>query len=327
MKTLKIIIILPLIILTISGILTAQSTGSAGNLSAQDEVNSKTEENVIYGMHGGLALLMDIFHPENSNGYGIIMIPGSGWHQPLSFDAKPLSKRNGYQTNVIGKLQLLKGGYTLFIINHRSAPVFRYPAAVEDARRAVQFIRYHARKYEIDSTKIGAIGHSSGGHLVNMLGTMDDIKDSGSEGTIDQKSAKVQAVVSLSAPTDLVKASSEKKSDIGAISSFLGTHIFDFFNSANSELSLFSEASPTTHVTSDDAPFLIVHGRLDEVVPFDQAEVFKEKLHKKNVPVKLIIRDKGNHILRNSDTNEIDNTLYYEEVVRFFDRYLQNKNP
>ena len=42
-----------------------------------------TETNVVYGMISGLALLMDVHHPDVSNGYGLIHISGSGWTAPL----------------------------------------------------------------------------------------------------------------------------------------------------------------------------------------------------------------------------------------------------
>ena len=47
----------------------------------------KVEKNVVYGMYSGLGLLMDVYQPENPNGYGIIHIAGSGWSRPLSLDA------------------------------------------------------------------------------------------------------------------------------------------------------------------------------------------------------------------------------------------------
>jgi acetyl esterase/lipase len=95
----------------------------------------RIESNVIYGMYSGLALLMDVYYPEKPNGYGVVFIAGSGWHAPQEYSAEPLSK--GPQ----GKLyapRLTAAGYTVFSISHRAAPRFRYPAAVEDARRAVR---------------------------------------------------------------------------------------------------------------------------------------------------------------------------------------------
>jgi hypothetical protein len=46
---------------------------SSGSLLAEH-----IETNVVYGMYSGLALLMDVHHPDKPNGYGIVFIPGSG---------------------------------------------------------------------------------------------------------------------------------------------------------------------------------------------------------------------------------------------------------
>ena len=300
---------------------------NTSSLPAQEKATSKIESKVIYGMHSGLALLMDIYQPIKPNGYGIVVIPGSGWHQLLSYDAKPLNDNPWYLTNIIGTNNLLKNGYTLFVINHRSAPVFRFPAAVEDAQRAVQFVRQNADKYKINSNKIGALGHSSGGHLVNMLGTKDDISNSKSESLIEQESSRAQAVVSLAAPTDFVKFSSGTEGDLGAVSSFVGTHLPAWRgpnNPVKVEYSLYAEASPITFVSNDDPPFLIVHGDIDNVVPFSQAEVFLKKLNENNVDAKLIIMEKGNHALGIGESRDINSEAYFDEMVKFFNDHLRN---
>ena len=134
-------------------------------LKAQPELNAKkVERNVVFGMYSGLALVMDIYYPKKPNGYGIVHISGSGWTKPLSLDAQMLN----HQSHIKYEAEaLLNAGYTLFGINHRAVPRFLYPAAVEDAQRAVRFIRFNADKYDINPDKIGAIGGSSGGHLVS----------------------------------------------------------------------------------------------------------------------------------------------------------------
>ena len=48
--------------------------------------DSRVEKNVVYGMYSGLALLMDVHHPEKPNGYGLVLIPGSGWHTSQAYD-------------------------------------------------------------------------------------------------------------------------------------------------------------------------------------------------------------------------------------------------
>jgi acetyl esterase/lipase len=88
------------------------------------------EANVIYGMYSGLALLMDVYHPRTPKGSGILFVAGSGWAAPLSYDAEPLKQNR--ESEIYG-LPLSEAGYTVFSVNHRATPRFRYPAPVEDA--------------------------------------------------------------------------------------------------------------------------------------------------------------------------------------------------
>ncbi len=53
---------------------------TAAPLAAEKSV----ERNVVYGMYSGLALLMDIHHPETPNGIGLIHISGRRRGAPLS---------------------------------------------------------------------------------------------------------------------------------------------------------------------------------------------------------------------------------------------------
>ena len=133
---------------------------------------SSVESNVIYEMHSGLALLMDVHYPDNANGYGIVFVPGSGWTAPMSPDADPL--KSGMNRTHLGGQALLEAGYTVFSINHRAAPNHFYPAPVEDAQRAVRFVRYNAARFRINPDRIGALGGSSGGQLALLLAVMDN---------------------------------------------------------------------------------------------------------------------------------------------------------
>ena len=59
------------------GILTAILLAAV--MPNQLQAEARVDSNVIIGMYSGLAQLMDVHHPANPNGYGIVVIPGSGW--------------------------------------------------------------------------------------------------------------------------------------------------------------------------------------------------------------------------------------------------------
>lgn len=253
--------------------------GLYGAMPPELSAAKKVEKNVVYGMYSGLALLMDIHHPENPNGYGVIHVSGSGWSAPLSLDARPLKEAGHVR---IEALPLVEAGYTVFTVNHRATPRFQYPAPLEDVQRAVRFIRFHAKKYGIKPGSIGAIGGSSGGHLVSMLGVLDGAGDPGDESDINRVSAKVQCVVARATPSDLTKPGP------GAASVMLGARIRNGLAENSVEMRRAREASPVTYATSDDPPFLLIHGDADTTVPFERSVELRDALQKAGVEVKLV---------------------------------------
>ena len=136
-------------------------------LAASDAV----DRNVVFGMYSGLTLVIDVHRPAKPDGAAIIAIQGSAWYVPMRYDAAPITARSEIQAFA---RHLAQAGYTVFVINHRAAPRFRFPAPLEDTRRAVRYVRAHAAEYQVDPSRIGAMGSSSGGHLAHLLGTMDD---------------------------------------------------------------------------------------------------------------------------------------------------------
>ncbi|NND32038.1 MAG: alpha/beta hydrolase [Saprospiraceae bacterium] len=278
------------------------------SVSAQPELNAtKVDRNVVFGMYSGLALLMDVYYPEKQNGYGIIHITGSAWSRRFTLDAKMINHNRHVKFQ--GEA-LVKAGYTLFSINHRAAPRFLYPAAVEDAQRAVRYIRYHADKFGIDPHRIGAIGGSSGGHLVCMLGVLDGNEIPVDDTPINRVSSKVQCVIANAPPTSFLESS------IG--DSFLGFKKRD--RPSSIEYKTAREASPIFHVSPDDPPFLLVHGDKDEIVPMTHSKNMHKKLTEMNVVSKLYIVEGGAHGPGLVNTPEWKN-----EFVNWMDEHLMKK--
>ena len=256
------------------------------HLAAQPELeNAATvERNVIYGMYSGLALVMDVYYPEQPNGYAVLQISGSGWTRPLGYEARILNHQGHVKSD--GE-PLLEAGYTVFSINHRATPRFTYPAQVEDAQRAVRFIRFHANRYGINPDLIGAIGGSSGGHLVSMLGVLDGDEFQRDDSPINLVNAKVQSVIARAAPASFIKGQDANY--------FLGFREKERLVEGSIEYRIAKEASPISHVTPDDAPILLVHGDADETVLFSQSERMFAKLQKAGVPSKLVGIEGGGH--------------------------------
>lgn len=269
------------------------------------------ETNVIYGMYSGLALLMDVHRPEKPNGYGIILIAGSGWTAPLAYGATPL--KDAEQAGMYAK-PLVAAGYTVFAVNHRAAPRFHYPAAVEDVQRAVRFVRRHAARWGLRPDRIGATGGSSGGHLVEMLGTLDGTGDPDDPDPVNRESAKVQCVAARAAPADFLETQRA-----GAVN-FLGMTL-NPRDEKSKEYRTYREASPLYHVSADDPPMLLMHGDADQTVPFENSEKMEKALREAGAPVKLLRVPGGAHGPNFPGAKNPPD--YLGEMVRWFDRHLR----
>ena len=284
------------------------------------------ERNVIFGMYSGLALVMDVYRPAKANGAGIIAIQGSGWYSQMRYDAIPISARAGVQNYA---RELSAAGYTVFAINHRAAPRFRFPAPLEDAQRAVRFVRAHAAEYGVDPARIGAFGSSSGGHLCELLGTLDAPGLPDSEDAVERQSAKVRAVVVLFAPSDLrtLWSPAERAAHIALMG-------FEYLDPAKrlpgsvradeAENLEYQRASPVAHVSADDAPLLMMHGDADDIVPIEQSTRMEAALAAAGVAARFIRVAGGKHG-ENFGLEKGDPRLpdQYGEARRWFDEYLK----
>jgi acetyl esterase/lipase len=286
------------------------------------QASSNVERNVVYGMYSGLSLLMDVHHPQTPNGYGIIFIAGSAFYAPLSYDDTPLKENS--QVLMYAK-PLLEAGYTVFAINHRDPPRFRHPAAVEDAQRAVRYIRYHAKQFGVRSERIGAAGGSSGAYLVDMLGVLDGKGDPDDPDPVNRESAKVQCVVARAAPIDWINLVSNRAAFVDIMG--MRVEIAGKLLPANSvEYKSYREASPLfylskDHLSNNDPPFLLMHGDADQLVVFKNSEIMEEALKQAGVEVKLLRIPGGTH---GADFPGAKNPPdYLGEMIRWFDQHLR----
>lgn len=234
-------------------------------------------ENIVYGMHGGLALLMDVYRPAEANGSALLMIPGSGFHAPRGYDAEPMKDDETLAAIIQPCLDL---GFTVFTINHRGAPIFRYPAPLEDVRRAARFVRHHAAEYGVTEKALAAVGLSSGGTMALMLGLQESEGDPDAEDPVERESASVDVVAALWSPTNFATMDWVGFAGVMFVTSYLGVPYAPGALDGPHE-----EASPITWVDADDPPVLLVHGAADRVVPVVQSFSLFETLRDVGVDV------------------------------------------
>ena len=128
----------------------------------------------------------------------VVIIHGGGW---IEGDKSSFaSKKHGVPGNIVEFAAL---GFVAVTINYRMSKEAPFPAALEDCKAAVRWLRAHAKEYNVDKEHIGAYGNSAGGHLALMLGMTDKTDSMEGDGPHQEESSLVQAAVSDSGPLDL----------------------------------------------------------------------------------------------------------------------------
>ncbi|MEO7092182.1 MAG: alpha/beta hydrolase [Polyangiales bacterium] len=228
----------------------------------------RSQYDVVYSTPHGRQLGLDVAWPKTPGKHPlVVLIHGGAW----------IGGDREYHRNDI--LRLAGQGYVAATIDYRLAgnPKNAFPAALEDVRCAVRFLRKHADDYAIDPARVGALGDSAGGHLAAMLAVAGDLAGDGTCSIVDQPD-DVQAAVVDYAPLDLRTFRRYPESIQLATKYLLGGK-----EPANHP-DLTALASPATHVDEKDPPMLLLHGTNDRVVPFEESRDFARVLEKAHVP-------------------------------------------
>lgn len=288
---------------------TDDAAGGAGNsfVPLDPAKLGTVERDVTYGTAGGADLKMDVYYPKSATGSlpVVMYVHGGGWTGG--------DKQDGAGAAAIPSLQ--DAGFLVVSINYRLAPDFRFPAQIEDVKCAVRYLRGNATKYSLDPERIGAWGGSAGGHLVSLLGVMDDDDGLGGSGGYPDESSRVQAVVDMFGPSDLTR-----EFEGGATGKALGPRVF---GTSDSESEILKISSPVTYVSGDDPPFLILHGDSDKLVPPAQSQELYDILKAADVPTTLVmVKNAGHAFMPQGGEISPSRQEINSIVVEFFKREL-----
>lgn len=261
---------------------------------------------IEYVPGGGPRRMLDVYFPEKVEKPLplVVWIHGGGW-------------RNGSKDRTPA-LPLLKDGFAVASVTYRFSQDAPFPAQIEDCKSALRWLRANAKELHIDPARIGVWGSSAGGHLVAMLGTAGDVKE-WDKGENAAQSSRVQAVCDWFGPADLLTMAAQSGPDTRIAhdspdspeSRLIGGPIQEHRDKARL-------ASPITHVTADDPPFLIMHGDRDLLVPHRQSADFHAALKKAGVDSTLRTFEGAGH-----GDGQFRDPATFEEVRSFFIRTLK----
>jgi acetyl esterase/lipase len=180
----------------------------------------------------------------------------------------------------------LASGYAVVSINYRLSTEAIFPAAINDVKAAIRFLRANATKYHLNAEKFALWGGSAGGNLVSLAGTTggtNDLYDPslGNETVSDD----VLAVVDWFGP--IVFSSMDEQFAALNTSGIMGAtnsasspeskYLGETIGSVEAE-PLVQQASPETYISADDPSFFIQHGTSDRNIPITQSINFAQKL-------------------------------------------------
>jgi acetyl esterase/lipase len=206
----------------------------------------------------------------NATGAALVICPGGGYSKLMPREG------NDYA------LWLNQHGVTCFVLKYRlGSSGYRHPAMLNDAARAVRWVRAHAGDFKIDPHRVGIVGSSAGGHLASTLLTHFDAGDANSADSVERQSSRPDlgilcyAVISFG---EFAHAGSRK--------ALLGT---------NPSPELVKNLSNELQVTTNTPPCFLWTTFEDKVVPMENTLLFAEALRKNHVPFALHVYDKGPH--------------------------------
>lgn len=222
---------------------------------AQAQV-AQQHKDVVYATVDGKKLGLDIYMPAGVQTPPLLVwVHGGAW-------------RSGTKERV--PMVFVEHGIATASLDFRLSTEARFPAAVQDIKAAIRFLRANASEYRYRTDRIAISGTSSGGHLAALVGvTNGHAALEGTVGDHPDQSSDVQAIVSYygaSNLTTILAQSTPHGLNVRepALKLLLGAL-------PESAKELAELASPVFHVDRSDPPLLLVHGDQDPQMPINQA--------------------------------------------------------
>jgi acetyl esterase/lipase len=241
-------------------------------LKLEKLVNTKPEvpdsiaafRNIVYKKLGDRELQLDLYRAKTTARSAplLVFIHGGAWKS---------GQREDY---LVYLLAFAAKGYVTATVSYRLSREAMYPAAVQDVKCALRWLKQHCANYGFDPNRIALIGGSAGGHLAMMVGYSHGSAEFNGECAADSIDDRVQAVVNIYGPCDLTTPFAVNNS---VVIKFLGA-------SYSESPEIYQLASPLHWLTADDPPTLIFHGTIDEVVPISQSDTLKTRLDRLAIP-------------------------------------------
>ena len=202
----------------------------------------------------------------------VVHVHGGGWRRGSRRHPLP-ALGDGFYPGLAAQ------GIAVAAIDYRLSGEARYPAAVDDVRAAVAWVRTTLPRYGVLPGPVALWGDSAGGHLALRAA----LTGTGLDNT------GVDGVVAWFPVTDLAGLHGPDDDDPGSREAL-------FLGAPPSQVpALALAASPLTHVRAGAPPMLLMHGDSDSLVPPDQSIRFTRALRDAGGSASLVLVPGASH--------------------------------
>lgn len=231
-------------------------------------------KDIVYRQIGGHDLKLDVYEQPGSQPAPVVVY----WHGGAWW--------KGERPATYGSFRALLGmGFSVVSVDYRLTDVALAPAAVEDVRCSLAWVKKNAAEYHFDAGRIVAYGTSAGGHLALMAGFLPPKNsiDPPDCGDIPQVAAvmdyygipDVKAVITSGIP--------------------LAKSTVRWLGNGPDLLARAARMSPASYLRSGLPAVFIAHGDADPTVPYQQSIDLKTSLETLHVPVTMVTVPGGVH--------------------------------
>ncbi len=286
---------------------------------------------LIYStLPGFRPLRLDLYKPRHvSQDAGlplVLYVHGGGWQSGHT-------RHSGAFANWPAVLASLAArGYVVASIEYRLSSEARFPAAIQDVKTSIRWLRSRSAEFGIDRTRAVIWGGSAGGQLAALAATScgDDAlapsfaADSKSPAAVE--SDCVQGLVAWYGVFDFATvpplAGNQTPPAESPVSKYLGCQ------PANCAATV-ALASPVTHIDARTPSTLLIHGELDEVVPVAQSRAFHAALLSRKVGSELMVIPGVDHSFIGPDeaTTRGASLAALSRTFAFIDATLRGTHP
>lgn len=248
--------------------------------------------NIVYAEAHGVGLVMDVFQPlGNASGLAVIDVISSGWQT----DRVILNEHIG-----LGLIDALcEKGITVFAVQPGAVTLFTGAEMVRHLHAAIRHIKNGAKRYAVQPDRVGILGVSAGGHLAALAALTPRKGRAQAHDPLRRWNTDVAAAAVFFPPSDLVDYGGARFDQFQIEDVDPAALLFHGGKAGRAEteiLEKLTELSPARIPVSTPPAFMIVQGKADPIVPWEQAEKLAQSLRRAGGEVNLLYNETGGHL-------------------------------